>query len=106
MKRTKRREFVMTEKEARELSEKAAGACMSESQLIRLLIAGYRPPMAPGVEFFVDMDALLRAIGELVSIAKTADFETASIIRSEALALRDLRLSLERKYLTGERRAI
>ena len=79
---------------------------MSESQLIRLLVAGYRPPVAPGVEFFEDMDTLLKAIGQLVSVAKTADPETASIIKSEALALRDLRLGLEKKYLAGERREI
>ena len=104
MKRTKRREFVMNEKEARELSEKAARACMSESQLIRLLIAGYRPPAAPGKEFFEDMAALLKAKSELISLAKTTDPVTAAILRSEALALRDLRMKLERKYLTGERR--
>lgn len=106
MKRTKRREFVMNEREARELSDKAGRACMSESQLIRLLIAGYRPPVAPGKEFFEDMAALLKAKSELISVAKTTDPATAAILRSEALALRDLRMKLEKKYLTGERREI
>ena len=104
MKRTKRREFVMTEKEAITLADKAAKACMSESQFIRLLIAGYRPPVAPGKEFFDDMDALLKAKGELIAVSKECDSETAAILRAEALALGDLRLKLERKYLTGERR--
>ena len=104
MKRTKRREFVMNEKEARELSKKAAKACMSESQLIRLLIAGYCPPANPGAEFFDDMDELLKAKGELIAVSKECDSETAAILKAEALALGDLRLKLERKYLTGERR--
>ena len=104
MKRTKRREFVMNDYEARDLSEKAIRACMSESQLIRLLIAGYRPPASPGVEFFDDMDALLKAKAELIAISKDYDSETAAILRAEALELGDLRLKLERKYLTGERR--
>lgn len=103
MKRTKRREFVMNEREARELSDKAGRACMSESQLIRLLIAGYRPPVAPGKDFFDDMDALLKAKGELIAVSKECDSETAAILRAEALALGDLRLKLERKYLSGER---
>ena len=104
MKRTKRREFVMNEKEASELSDKAARACMSESQLIRLLIAGYHPPVAPGPEFFDDMDALLKAKSELVAVSKECDLETAAIVRAEALALGNLRLKFERKYLLGERR--
>lgn len=104
MKRTKRREFVMNEREARELSDKAGRACMSESQLIRLLIAGYRPPVALEKEFFDDIDALLKAKGELIAVSKECDSETAAILRAEALALGDLRLKLERKYLSGERR--
>ena len=106
MKRTKRREFVMTDKEARDLSEKASGACMSESQLIRLLIAGYHPPAAPDKEFYDDMRELLMASAELISVSKEADTETASFLLPEALALKELRLKLERKYLSGERRAI
>ena len=103
LKRTKRREFVMTEKEARNLSEKASKACMPESQLIRLLIAGYHPPEAPGKEFYDDMRELLKASGELVAAPKEADPNTASFLLSEALALKELRLKLERKYLSGER---
>lgn len=103
MKRTKRREFVMNEKEARELSEKACRACMTESQLIRILIAGYHPPADPDKEFFDDMRELLKVSGELVTAAKEADSNTASFLLSEALALKELRLKLERKYLSGER---
>ena len=103
MKRTKRREFVMTEKEARDLSEKASKACMPESQLIRILIAGYHPPAAPDKGFFDDMRELLKVSGELVAAAKEADPDTASFLLSEALALKELRLKLERKYLSGER---
>lgn len=103
MKRTKRREFVMTEKEARDLSEKASKACMPESQLIRILIAGYHPPAAPDKEFYDDMRELLNVSGELVAAAKEADPDTASFLLSEALALKELRLKLERKYLSGER---
>ena len=103
MKRTKRREFVMTEMEAKNLSKKASGACMSESQLIRLLIAGYHPPEAPDTEFYDDMRELLKASAELVVVAREADANTASFLLSEALALKELRLKLERKYLSGER---
>ena len=96
----------MTEREARNLSDKAAMACMPESQLIRLLIAGYHPPEAPAKEFYDDMRELLKASSELVSAAREADPNTASFLLSEALALKELRLKLERKYLSGERREI
>ncbi len=106
MTRTKRREFVMTEWEAQDLSKKASKACMPESQLIRLLIAGYHPPEAPDKEFYDDMRELLKVSGELVALAKEADSDTASFLLYEALALKELRLKLERKYLSGERREI
>ena len=59
MRRARRREFVMNDSEAEDLTEKARRACMSESQLIRLLIKGYQPPPAPSEQFYEDMNRLL-----------------------------------------------
>ena len=107
MKRTRRREFVMTQAEFEDLEEKAAKACMTQSQLIRLLIAGYKPPLAPDEKFYQEMEALLMKSGELISLAKSlGSREKTDILLEEGLALRKLRQDIMRKYLTGERSAI
>ena len=105
MRRSKRREFVMTQEEFDDLKRKAEGACMSQSQLLRLLIAGYQPTKEQDEEFHEDMDKLLRACGDLIALSKQVKFgEAADLMRDEALAIRKFRQKLERKYLSGERR--
>lgn len=101
MKRTHRREFVMNDKEAAELTSKARGACMPESQLIRYLISGYQPPPHPDKEFFDDMNSLLEASDRLNEAARyVRDSSVRAIIVREAAALRSLRIAIERKYLS------
>ena len=101
MKRTHRREFVMNDEEARDLTEKARGACMPESQLIRYLICGYQPPPHPDKEFFDDMNRLLEASDRLDGAARyIRDSDVKSIVVREAAGLRTLRISIERKYLS------
>ena len=70
MRRARRREFVMNDSEAEDLTEKARRACMSESQLIRLLIKGYQPPPAPSEQFYEDMNRLLETCDRLIEAAK------------------------------------
>jgi hypothetical protein len=95
----------MTPAESKDLQEKANRACMSVSQLLRLLIAGYQPPPAPDEEFHKDMDKLLQVSDELIALSKKVKFgEAADLMRDEALAIRKFRRELERKYLSGERR--
>ena len=107
MKRTKRREFVMNEKEARELTEKAKMACMTESHLIRLLIAGYHPPVAPGDEFYRDLNKVIEVADKL---QLTSEFmnspEIVDILRSASMDLKELTLEIRKRYLRGEREKI
>ena len=107
MKRNRRREFVMTQEEFEDLETKAAAACMSQSQLIRLLIAGYNPPPAPDERFFEQMDELLKVSGRLAAAAKIIGDKgseaLAKQLREEATKIRMLRRNLEEKYLSGER---
>lgn len=101
MKRVHRREFVMNDEEARDLTEKAKCACMTESGLIRMLIAGYQPPPHPDKEFFDDMNRLLESSDRLADAARYAGGSDGNtdVVR-EADALRRLRLEIERKYLS------
>ena len=56
MKKTVRKEFVLTPLEAQDLKEKAQGACMAEGRLMRMLIAGYHPPQKPDDDFYKAMN--------------------------------------------------
>ena len=104
MKRTERREFVMTPAESEDLQDKADRACMPVSQFLRLLIAGYQPPPAPDERFYSQMDALLNRSSEMIALAKQMKFgEATDLILEEGKAIRKLRQDLEHAYLDGER---
>lgn len=107
MKRTKRREFVMTEREANELTMKAQKACMSESHLIRLLIAGYHPPEAPGPEFYKALNELIQKADRMQltsEIINNSDIKT--VLTETADDLKKLSFEIRKKYLRGEREKI
>lgn len=101
MKRTHRREFVMNDEEAADLTSKARAACMTESGLIRMLVSGYQPPPHPDKEFFDDMGKLLESGDRLAEAARhMGKGECRSEVIREAGALKELRMEFERKYLT------
>ena len=103
MRRTKRREFVMTEAEAQDLKRKAQMVRMPESQLIRLLISGYHPPEAPGREFFSAMNRLAEQVSRIEELTKEErDTEIRNILFDECMELKEMRINLVRKYLTGK----
>ena len=95
----------MSAEEYDDLRRKAEGACMTQSQLLRLLIAGYQPPPAPDDAFFEYMDRLLKMSGDLMVRSKEAESDDmARFLREEAYAVRNLRREIEERYLSGERR--
>ena len=103
MRRTKRREFVMTEAEAQDLKKKAEMVRMSESQLIRLLISGYHPPEAPGKEFFGAMNRLAEQVNRIEEMTRRErDTEIRNMLFDESMQLKEMRINLVRKYLTGK----
>ena len=103
MRRTKRREFVMTEAEAQDLKRKAQMVRMPESQLIRLLISGYHPPEAPGREFFTAMNRLAEQVSRIEELTKEErDTEIRNILFDECMELKEMRINLVREYLTGK----
>ncbi len=101
-----KKQFWLTKEQADYLEVSARKACIPEVQLIRLLLKGYQPPPAPDKEFYDQMDALLKASGELAAVSRNADPESAEVIRNEAFALKEMRLALVRKYLAGERKEL
>lgn len=107
MKRTHRKEFVMNEKEAADLKDKARAACMTESHLIRSLIKGYQPPVNPDEHFHSDMNKLLDACEALTEAAENLHKkEGRGDVVNEIDELREMRRIFLRKYLAGERRRL
>ena len=66
-----------------------------------LLISGYQPPPHPEKEFFDDMGKLLESGDRLAEAARhMGKGECRSEVIREAGALKELRMEIERKYLT------
>ena len=103
MKHNKRREVLLTEEEAEDLRRKAQAVRMPESQLIRHLISGYRPPEAPGKEFFGAMNRLAEQVDKLEKLShEVMDTQTRNLLFDESMNLKELRLKLFRKYVAGK----
>ena len=103
--RGRKKQFWLTEQQAEDLAEKSKRACMTETDLIRLLLRGYVPPERPGTEFFKDMNRISEFAERLKTLsAVTSDTDAQELLSSEAEAWRAFRLEMERKYLMPERR--
>ena len=86
MKRTIRKNYKLTEKEAEELSEKARKTCRSEAALVRELLNGYEPREKPGDEFYDAMRELSTMADDLQKIA--VSFQTVYLSAESAGAVR------------------
>lgn len=62
----------MNKAEAQDLQKKAKKACMTEARLIRMLLEGYNPPVAPDDRFYDAMDEMRKASERLEGFAKAA----------------------------------
>ncbi|WP_270303095.1 hypothetical protein [Baileyella intestinalis] len=103
--RGRKKQFWLTEQQAEDLAEKAKRACMTETDLVRLLLRGYVPPERPGPDFFKDMNLISEFAERLKTLsAVTSDTDAQELLSSEAEAWRAFRLEMERKYLMPERR--
>lgn len=103
--RGKKKQFWLSEQQADDLAEKAKRACMTETDLGRLLLRGYVPPERPGPEFFEDMNRISEFAERLKTLsAVTSDTGVRELLSSETEAWRTFRLEMERRYLMPERR--
>lgn len=98
-----KKQFWLTEEQAEDLRRKAGQAHVSEVMLIRMLLDGYHPPEAPGIEFFECMNRLTDQSEKLEKLSKRVqDLQTRNILFDESVELSELRINLIRKYLTGK----
>lgn len=99
-----KKQFWLSQEQAYDLAHKAALACLDEVAVIRMLLAGYYPPEAPGEAFHEDMESLLRASDDLHALAdRCKDSEGKKMLMETVADMRELRMDLRRKYLIGER---
>lgn len=91
----------MTKAEAQDLKKKARKACMSEARLMRMLLEGYNPPVAPDDRFYSAMDEMRNASERLKALStreELTDDKRAQLISASGELLR-IQNELEKKYL-------
>lgn len=102
-----KKQFWMSKELAEELSWKALKACLTESALIRMLIAGYHPPVAPGDEFYRDLNKVIEAADKLQLTSEFInDPGAVGVLQEAAMDLKELTLEIRKRYLRGEREKI
>lgn len=105
MKRTIRKEYTLTRKEAEDLKKKAKLVCLSEAGLVRALIRGYEPRVAPGEEFYEAIKEVRKLSENAVKLASAAAIlteEDRQLILSEAACWHKMKMDIEKKFLAAE----
>ena len=103
MRRDVKKQFMMTEAEAKDFARKAEGACMSEARLIRMLVAGFVPPAAPDDRFYEAMEEVRSFYDRLQQItAGLQDEELKTALTEEIRAWKDFRMTIQEQYLGRE----
>ena len=98
-----KKQFWLTKEEAAGLEKNAKATGLTQVSLIRMLLAGYRPPEAPGREFYQDMNKLIDESAFLERLSRRApDQVTRSVLADESMKIRALRLGLIKKYLSPD----
>ena len=98
--------FRLDSKEAADLKEKSARACMSESSLVRHLIAGYEPRAAPPKEFYESMKAIRKignTLNQLTAKAHTLGYIDMPKLDIALKELYDFEAEIEDTFLLPER---
>jgi len=106
MKRTIRKQFLMTRDEAQDLQKKAKKACLHEATLIRKLIAGYEPKEAPKEAFYDVMNEMRKLNDSLEMIAYRSGNMTeidAMLLQNEIKRWHKFQADFERKFMSDGR---
>ena len=102
-----KKHFWMSKELAEDLSWKASKACLTESSLIRLLISGYHPSEAPGMEFYEHLNILADEASKMQLTSELLrDPEMKETLIRTAADINELTMEIRRRFLTGEREKI
>lgn len=106
MKRSIKKQVWLNRKEAQDLQKKADKACLEESTLIRVLIAGYQPKEKPDERFYEFMDEL-RRLSEAMSKISDSMYrygaDEAMKLSAELDKLHKFEAEIEKRFLKHDR---
>ena len=105
MKRNIQKHLRLTAEEAAALRNKAQRTCLSESQLIRMLLKGYRPKERPDNRFYEAMrqlSGIANNINQLAAKAHSLGFIDAQKLDGEVIRWHQFQAGIERQFLRPE----
>lgn len=109
MSRNIEKHFRMSSEESCDLKDKAERACLTESALIRMLIAGYIPREKPDDRFYECMREMAdfgQRLESLAAEARARGDSCESIFRDEAYRWYRFQADIEKTFLRPEKRKI
>ena len=105
MKHTIQKHFRFSKEDAENLKIKSQKACLSESQLIRLLIRGYKPKEKPDDRFYEAMrqlSGIANNTNQLAAKAHSLGFVDAQKLKDEVDRWHQFQADIERQFLRPE----
>ena len=105
MKHTIQKHFRFSKEDAENLKIKSQKTCLSESQLIRMLLRGYKPKEKPDDRFYEAMRQLSSIgnnINQLAAKAHSLGFIDAKKLDEEVIRWHQFQADIERTFLRPE----
>ena len=105
MKHTAQKHFRFSKEDAENLKRKSQMACMSESQLVRMLIRGYKPKEKPDNRFYEAMrqlSSIANNLNQLAAKAHSLGFIDAQKLDEEVNRWHQFQADIERTFLRPE----
>ena len=105
MKHTIQKHFRFSKEDAENLKIKSQKTCLSESQLIRMLLRGYKPKEKPDDRFYEAMRQLSSIgnnINQLAAKAHSLGFIDAKKLDEEVIRWHQFQADIERTILRPE----
>ena len=105
MKHTIQKHFRFSKEDAENLKRKSQKASLSESQLIRMLIRGYKPKEKPDDRFYEAMrqlSGIANNINQLAAKAHSLGFVDAQKLKDEVVRWHQFQADIERQFLRPE----
>ena len=102
MKRTIKKQFWFTREEAQNLQKKAKKACVSETSLVRILLAGYEPKEQPDDRFYHAMNRISdmgNQVEQLGLQLKILGNDCSDMVIKEAERWHKFQAEIEREFL-------
>ena len=105
MKHTVQNHFRFSKEDAESLKVKSQKTCLSESQLVRLLLRGYKPKEKPDDRFYEAMrqlSGIANNINQLAAKAHSLGFVDTQKLNEEVVRWHQFQADIERQFLRPE----